>query len=136
MDELDLNPELLQELIFKLRAVMAQEGLVSPDSGSNPTDDETSATLQEDAGDLTRVELETRIDDLEPDQQAQLVALMWLGRGDVEPEEFAEALTLAAERHEGATAAYLLAHPHVADYLEEGVDRLMDGTDLMEDGEY
>ena len=136
MDELDLNPELLQELIFKLRAVMAQEGLVSPDSGSNPTDDETAATLQEDEDDLTRAELEARIDDLEPDQQAQLVALMWLGRGDVEPEEFAEALTLAAERHEGATATYLLAHPHVADYLEEGVDRLMDGPDLMEDGEY
>jgi hypothetical protein len=136
MDELDLNPELLQELIFKLRAVMAQEGLVSPDSGSNPTDDEGPATLQEDDSDLTRAELETLIDDLEPDQQAQLVALMWLGRGDVEPEEFAEALTLAAERHEGATAAYLLAHPHVADYLDEGVDRLMDGTDLMENGEY
>lgn len=136
MDEFDLNPELLQELIFKLRAVMAQEGLVSPDSGSNPTDDERPATLQEDEEDLTRAELETLIDDLEPDQQAQLVALMWLGRGDVEPEEFAEALTLAAERHEGATAAYLLAHPHVADYLEEGVDRLMDGTDLMENGEY
>jgi hypothetical protein len=136
MDELDLNPELLQELIFKLRAVMAREGLVSPDSGSNPTDDEGPATLQEDDDDLTRAELEALIDDLEPDQQAQLVALMWLGRGDVEPEEFSEALTLAAERHEGATAAYLLAHPHVADYLEEGVDRLMDGTDLMESGEY
>jgi len=136
MDELDLNPELLRELIFKLRAIMAQEGLVSPDSGSNPTDDEGPATLQEDDDDLTRAELETLIDDLEPDQQAQLVALMWLGRGDVEPEEFAEALALAAERHEGATAAYLLAHPHVADYLDEGVERLMDGTDLMENGEY
>ena len=136
MEELDLNPELLQELIFKLRAVMAQEALVSPDSGSNPTDDEGPATLQEDDADLTRAELETLIDDLEPDQQAQLVALMWLGRGDVEAEEFGEALTLAAERHEGATAAYLLAHPHVADYLDEGVDRLMGGTALMEDGEY
>ena len=42
---------------------------------------------------------------------------------------------LAAERAEGATAAYLLSHPHVADYIEEGVDRLLDGTDLMESGE-
>ena len=33
-----------------------------------------------------------------------------------------------AERHEGATAAYLLSHPHVADYIEEGLERLLDGT--------
>jgi len=76
------------------------------------------------------------IEDLEPDKQAELVALMWIGRGDMEPEEWEEAKELAAERHEGATATYLLTHPHVADYIEEGVDRLLDGTNLMETGEY
>lgn len=40
MDELNLNPAFLRELILKLRAIMAQEEMVSPDSGSNPTDDE------------------------------------------------------------------------------------------------
>jgi uncharacterized protein DUF3775 len=136
MDELNLNPEFLRELILNLRALMAQEEMVSPDSGSNPTDDEGPATLQENPDDLTRAELVAEIEDLEPDQQAELVALMWIGRGDMEPEEWQDALELAAERHEGATAAYLLSHPHVADYLEEGLDRLLDGTDLMETGEY
>jgi hypothetical protein len=136
MDELNLNPEFLRELILNLRALMAQEEMVSPDSGSNPSDDEGPATLQETPDDLTRAGLEAEIEDLEPDQQAELVALMWIGRGDMEPEEWAEALELAVERHEGATAAYLLSHPHVADYLEEGLDRLLDGTDLMETGEY
>ena len=28
------------------------------------------------------------------------------------------------------------SHPHVADHIEEGLDRLLDGTDLMETGEY
>ena len=136
MDELDLNPEFLRELILKLRALMAQEEMVSPDSGSNPTDDEGPATLQDDPDNLTRAEVVAAIDDLEPDKQAQVVALMWIGRGDMEPEEWAEAQELALERHEGGSAAYLLSHPHVADYLEEGVDRLLDGTDLMESGEY
>ena len=61
---------------------------------------------------------------------------MWIGRGDMEPEEWDEARALAADRHEGATAVYLLGHPHIADHLDEGLDRLFDGSDLMETGEY
>ena len=136
MEELNLNPEFLRALLLKMRALMAQEELVSPDSGSNPTDDEGPATLQDDPDNLTRGEVVAAVEDLEPDQQAELVALMWIGRGDMEPEEWEEAKTLAVERHEGATADYLLSHPHVADYVEEGLDRLLDGTDLMESGEY
>lgn len=136
MDELSLNPEFLRSLILKLRAVMAQEELVSPDSGSNPSDDEAAATLQESPDNLTRAEIVAEVEDLEPDQQAELVALMWIGRGDMEPEEWDEALEMAAERRERATADYLLSHPHVADDLEEGVDKLLDGTDLLQTGEY
>ncbi len=136
MDQLSLNPEFLRNLILMLRSLMAQEEMVSPESGSNPSDDERPATLQDSPENLTRTEIEMSIEDLEPDQQAELVALMWIGRGDMEPEEWEEAVELAAERHEGATAAYLLSHPHVADYLDEGVDRLFDGSDLMETGEY
>ncbi|MBP7001828.1 MAG: DUF3775 domain-containing protein [Amaricoccus sp.] len=110
--------------------------MVSPDSGSNPSDDERTATLQESPDNLTRAEIEAQVDDLEPDQQAELVALMWIGRGDFEAEEWAEALAMAVDRAEGDAADYLLAHPHVADYLDEGVDKLFDGSDLMETGEY
>ena len=136
MDELSLNPEFLRELILRLRAVMAQEDEVSPNSGSNPTDDEGAATLQDTPDNLSRAELTVAIEDLEPDQQAELVALMWIGRGDMEPEEWEEALALAADRQDGPTARYLLTHPHVADHLDEGLDLLLDGTDLMETGEY
>jgi hypothetical protein len=136
-DLLTIHPEFLRTLILKLRALMAQEGLVTPDDGSNPSDDDLSpAALQDSPDNLTRAELETEIEDLEPDQQAELVALMWIGRGDMDPEEWEEAKELAGERHEGGTAAYLLAHPHVADYLDEGLDRLLDGSDLVESGEY
>jgi Protein of unknown function (DUF3775) len=136
MDELNLNPDFLRTLILKLRAVMAQEEMVSPESGSNASDDEGPATLQDNPDDLTRAEIEAEVDGLEPDQQAELVALMWIGRGDMEPEEWEEALALAVDRRDGSTAAYLLQHPHVADHLDEGLDRLLDGSDLMETGEY
>jgi hypothetical protein len=133
---LSLNPEFLRSLILKLRAVMAQEELVSPDSGSNASDDEGPATLQDSPDNMTRDEVTAQIDDLEPDQQAELVALMWIGRGDMEPEEWEEALAMAIERQDGPTARYLLAHPHVADHFDEGLDLLLDGTDIMETGEY
>jgi Protein of unknown function (DUF3775) len=135
-DQLTLNPRFLQSLILKLRALMAQEEMVSPDSGSNPSDDEGPAMLQDSPENLTRAELEAEIEDLEPDQQAELVALMWVGRGDMEPEEWAEAVEMAAERRDGSTAQYLLKHPHVADDMIEGLDKLFDGSDLMETGAY
>ena len=133
---LTINPDFLRSLILKLRAVMAQEELVSPDSGSNASDDEGPATLQDSPDNLIRDEIASQIEDLEPDQQAELVALMWIGRGDMEPEEWREAMEMAADRRDGPTSRYLLSHPHVADHIEEGVDLLLDGTDLMETGEY
>jgi hypothetical protein len=135
-DLLTIHPEFLRSLILKLRSLMAQEEEVSPDSGSNPSDDERPATLQDTPDNLTRAEVETEIEDLEPDQQAELVALMWIGRGDLEPEEWEDAKALAAERRDGSTAQYLLKHPHVADHIVEGLDRLLDGSDLLETGEY
>jgi hypothetical protein len=133
-DELSLNPEFLRSLILQLRAYMSQGGTIGSDSGSDMSDDDASIT--DGSGNPLRAELTTRIADLEPDQQAQLVALMWIGRGDMEPQEWADAVKLAEERRTGPTARYLLSHPQVADDIEEGVDKLFDGTDLMDTGEY
>ena len=133
---LSLNPEFLRTLILKLRAVMAQEG-------AGLARQRLERLRRRGAGDAAGHPRQpdprrgrAEIEDLEPDQQAELVALMWIGRGDMEPEEWEEALALAVERHDGATAGYLLSHPHVADHLDEGLDLLLDGTDLMETGEY
>jgi hypothetical protein len=141
MDELTLNPEFLRSLILKARALMAQSGMVTPDVGSNLTDDENAPDmLQDGPNNPLRREIVEQITDLEPDQRDELVALMWIGRGDLEAEEWEEALRLAAERREASpeasTAEYLLDHPHFPDHLDEGVDRLYDGSDLMETGEY
>jgi hypothetical protein len=49
------------------------------------------------------------------------VALMWLGRGDYDLEEWEDALEQARESWSAHTAEYLIATPLVADYLEEGL---------------
>jgi hypothetical protein len=128
MDELNITSAYVHLLILKARAVMVKEGLVTPEPGGNPIDDGLPATLQDDPEDLTREDLIEELEGLDGDQQAELVALMWLGRGDSEPEQWADLVKLAQERHETSTASYLLDHPLVADYWAEGLDRLGYGT--------
>ena len=70
---------------------------------------------------MTFLEFKAIVDDLEPDQQASLVALMWLGRGDYSDEDWDDALADAEARWTEQTAEYLIARPLVADFLEEGL---------------
>ncbi|WP_159348874.1 DUF3775 domain-containing protein [Roseomonas harenae] len=62
------------------------------------------------------------IDELNEDEQAALIALTWIGRGDYDTTEWDEALRLAKERNESGTAAeYLTGMELFGDYLSEGV---------------
>ena len=92
---------------------------------ANPIDDEVPlSALQDEEDDLSREELDDlsreevveEIQGLMPRQQAELVALMWLGRGDGEPEEWDELVARAVERREVPTENYLLDHPLLAEH--------------------
>jgi len=62
------------------------------------------------------------IDELNEDEQAALIALTWIGRGDYDSSEWDEALRLAKERNEAGTAAEYLTNMELfGDYLSEGV---------------
>ena len=124
---LSLRLDDLAHLIVATRGVQSKEGEVDPIAGSNPIDDKVWDGLQE-GGDLTRAEIRARINGLSERQQAELVALMWTGRGDAEPEEWQEAVELAQALTEGPTPRYLLQHPLVAEHWQEGAARL--GLDL------
>jgi Protein of unknown function (DUF3775) len=82
---------------------------------------------------LDRAEGELRafIDRMSEDEQTELVAIMWVGRGSFELDDFAEALDTA--RHEATTpcADYIIGTPHMSDHLENGLDAL--GISAMEE---
>jgi Fic family protein len=123
--ELDTDLTFLERLIYELRAVMAEEEDATPDEGSNPTDDEGGVEILLDTpANLTRETVREEIDAMDPQHQNELVALMWLGRGDAEAEDWDELLQQATERRETPTSHYLLDHPMVAEYLAEGLDKL------------
>ena len=135
MQELSISSEYMRRILEKLRAVMGREGEVMPDLGGNASDDAGPATLQETSGDLLLKELREEIKAMDVDHKHELVALMWVGRGDFVEEEWQEALALAEERHDGPTWRYLLSHPRVADQIASGLEEL--GHDhVMQDGAY
>jgi hypothetical protein len=69
-------------------------------------------------------ELRALIDRMNEDEQAELVAVMWIGRGSFEPEDLAEALATARAEASTPTADYLIGTPHMSDHLEAGLEAL------------
>jgi hypothetical protein len=125
---LSLPLDFLTRLVVKTRALQAKEGMVDPDSGSNPIDDDMIDVLQQDPDDMSREEVRAEIHGLGEREQAELVALMWVGRGDAEPEEWEQTVRLAMDLKDGPTPRYLLRHPLVAEDWQDGAAKL--GIDL------
>jgi len=108
-------------IAVKAKAYDAKEGDSDPNSGSNPNDDRDYDVLEDKPSDFTRRELKDAILSLPKDEQFELVALAWIGRGTYSCEEWKEALDTARNEHPTRTAEYLLALPLLGDYLEEGL---------------
>jgi len=122
--DLSISTDYLARLIMKTRGVQAKEAVSDSDSGSNPTDDQMRDVLQDRPDDLSREEVREEIQGLDARQQAELVALMWIGRGDAEPAEWEATVQLAQDVKEQPTPRYLLGHPLVAEFWAEGAERL------------
>ena len=123
---LDLNTETVEHIIERAHEYQTRDD-------SRVTDDEDEASLEElddesyhDVADPVYLELKSAIDDLEPDQQISLVALMWLGRGDYVVSEWENALQRAGDSWNERTAEYLIRTPLLADYLSEGLELILE----------
>ncbi len=126
MAALPFNDARIEELVLRFNAVMAKEGTDISDLGGNASDDEVAATLQETGGDLSRDEITQEIESMNDEQQDALVALVWIGRGDAEPEAWEQTKTLARQQHEGLVSRYLLGQPEVGEFLTEGLEKMLE----------
>jgi hypothetical protein len=120
---LKVRLETLCYIIAKAREFQAKEQVVFPDNYSVSGDDWAMQVLADHRDDMGLQEIKVAVEDLSPEQQAELVALMWLGRGDYALEEWEEANAEALEQYydHKNTTGYLMAHPMVSDHLEEGL---------------
>ena len=120
---LTVSSESVCFIIVKAREFDAQDVVTDPDSGSNATDDNQASVLEAHSDDLTQKELVAFINALSDEEQADLVALLWLGRGDGTLDEWNDLRDEAQRQHNNRTAAYLLGEPLLSDHLEEGLSQ-------------
>lgn len=125
---MDIAAGKVRDLIEHLRMFDGKEGAGGWDGGQDGYEDGAIHVLETLADDGTEEQIRGVIEGLDVDEQADLVALVWIGRGDFEPEEWPVAVRRAQERAVASTARYLLGIPNVGDLLEEGMAAM--GRDL------
>lgn len=129
---MDIAVDKVTEIILRVRALDVKEGPTDPDSGSNPIDDGATDVLTSSADDATESEIRSMINGLNDDERANLLALLYVGRGDMEAEEWGEAVRFAREREsvgEGALRE-IMGSPDAGDLLDEGLAALGISQDI------
>lgn len=131
---LDINPENVCRLVELAREFHVKEGSVLPEDSSHSLDEIPLDVLQSNPDDTVLDEFRAVVNDLEPSQQQEVVALLWLGREDDTIEGWESLLGIARDEWTPDTADYLLAHPMLADFLQDGLAQhghSCEGSDLV-----
>lgn len=131
---LTISPEKLCFIIVKARAFDAKDVVTDPGDASNASDDGMRSVLEDNADDPVGEELRGFIGALSEDEQIDLVALTWLGRGDGGIDDWDDLRAEAARAHNRRTATYLLGMPQLADHLEEALSQFGGSCEEFEIG--
>ena len=127
---LDITPSKIAHVILRAREIGVK--VARWDTPADTADAET--ILEARPSDATEAELRAFIRNLNEDEKAALVAVMWIGRDSFAAEDLAEALRTAREEATIPTEDYLLGVPHLAEHLEEGMAKLgMDPADAEDE---
>lgn len=121
--ELSISEEKLCFIIAKAREFDAKDEVTDPDDASNATDDAMVSVLEDHKDDPVVQEIAAVIHAMSVDEQIDLVALVWLGRGDGTLDDWNDLRAEAARAHNRRTASYLLGMPLLSDYLEEALSQ-------------
>jgi hypothetical protein len=123
---LDLNPETVEQIIDCAHQYQTRDSMREDLEEEQADLESLDGAEFHDPEDPIYIELKSVIDDLEPDQQVRLVALMWLGRGDFDIDDWEQALSRAGDEWNNRSAEYLVHTPLLADYLRNGLELVED----------
>lgn len=118
---LHIRLETLCSLIALAREFQAKEDVVIPEAPDSPTEDWAMQVLADHIDDYSLAEFRGIVGDMSERQRAELVALMWLGRGDYSIDEWEQAVDDALGDFSIRAGEYVIAHPMISDYFEEGL---------------
>ncbi len=132
-----VDPEKVYFVVVKSRAFdagMEPESDLEEAAPSQRAVEEDMIEEREEHEDPIYDEVSAFIGSLNEEEQINLVALTWLGRGDFTVEEWQDALQEARAARSDHTASYLLGIPLLSDYLEEGLSQHGYSLEDMESG--
>ena len=121
---LTIDHEKVCYLIIKAREFDAKMEPEVSDPGDNPADDGERVILFDYPDDPTAEEVRTCLEGLNEDEACEVLALLWLGRGDYDHSEWERALAEARDAPNDRRPETLMGEPLLADYLEDGLSQL------------
>jgi len=121
---LEISTAKVAHVIVRAREYDAKTGSWEDALDSDFREDNSDSILENFSNDSTAGELAEFIANLNDDEQASLVALVWIGRGTYAPDEVDEAIEVAKSEKVNKTEDYLMGIPLLADYLEDGLDKM------------
>lgn len=129
--ELNIDPDLVRLIVVKARASLFQMPDAEDDEPELELELDPATTLQkeddallsdEQRADATAVETAAMIDSLSADEQAELIALTMIGRGDYEPAELEVAVRAAKANATGPASGQLMEIELFPSLLSTGLD--------------
>lgn len=125
---MDISPNKVAHVIVRAREIDAKVA-----RWDGPDDEADADTILESRpSDATGRELRAFIRNLNSDEKAALVAVMWIGRETFD--DYDEAFTTAKQEATTPTEKYLLGIPLLSDYLESGLEALgYDSSDIEDE---
>lgn len=140
---MEIKPEKVCRIIFAARRVLATEEIRGTYTDSESEEPRVDISLDDDRleqeshrdheHDPNYSQFKITVDNLTEDDQCELVALAWLGRGDASREEWRDLLDLAQDRRSDHLVEYLLNMPMLAEYLEDGLGEFGQNCEEFED---
>lgn len=124
MTMLNIDPDKVGFIIMKAREFEIKVAPADVEAGGQDSGADEQQVYMTSGDDPTYQEIRGAINQLNIEDQYDLVALMWLGRGTFFKEEWADAVNEAKDAHNDRTAEYLLGTPLLPDYLEDGLSQL------------
>jgi hypothetical protein len=120
------------KVAWLIRKAREFEAKIAPFDGGDTeeADEQYGAILENRSDDPTLLEMEGFFQGLNDDEETELVALTWIGRGTFDAEDWDEAKQTARQERDGPTSRYLIGMPLLADYLEDGLTAM--GVDVAE----
>ncbi len=118
--DMEISLDEVCRIVVRAREYDAQVPGTDPDDGSNASDDDSIDVLDDEANSSVEEEIATAIADLSEDEQAELYALMAIGRGDYEASEWEDAKEAITESGTDIVDE-LMETPMLASLLEAGL---------------